>query len=56
MVIELPDEEEKSMDTEQEKIQVELDKVGIGYLPKRFRSEQGVENALVDKLNSDAVK
>ena len=38
-----------------EEIQKELDKHGLGNLPNESRTPKGVENALIDKLNADAV-
>ena len=38
-----------------EEIQKELDKHGLGNLPYESRTPKGVENALIDKLNADAV-
>ena len=33
-----------------------MDKYGIGDLPKELRTKKGVEDALIDKLNQDAVR
>ena len=38
-----------------EEIQKELDKHGLGSLPYESRTPKGVENALIDKLNAEAI-
>ena len=44
------------MDSEELEVQKQLEEHGLGDLPMEYRTVQGVEDALIDKLNADAVR